>query len=103
MAEQLERVVAWRNLLINGTDYCALWRIAKGWLLRGTVVGALENQRPMLANYEVHCDDNWLTRRVQVERTIGRRHENAQPERGEWWPMAKFGAGIARGARLSGC
>jgi hypothetical protein len=70
MADQLERVVAWRNLLIDGTDYCALWRIAKGWLLKGTVVGALENQRP-LANYEVHCDDNWLTRRVQVERTIG--------------------------------
>jgi len=25
----------------------------------------------MLANYEIHCDDNWLTHRVQVERTIG--------------------------------
>jgi hypothetical protein len=26
----------------------------------------------MLANYEVHCDENWLTQRVQVERTIGK-------------------------------
>jgi uncharacterized protein len=25
----------------------------------------------MLVNYEVFCDENWLTHRVQVERTIG--------------------------------
>jgi uncharacterized protein len=71
MADQLECVVAWKNLLINGTDYCALWRTAEGWLLKGTVVGVL-NQRPMLANYEVHCDENWLTHRVQVERKVGK-------------------------------
>ena len=71
MADDLKRAVAWKSLLINGTDYCALWRTAEGWLLKGTVVGALKDQRPMLANYEVHCDDNWLTHRVQMERTIG--------------------------------
>jgi len=71
MADDLKRVVAWKNLLINGTDYCALWHTAEGWLLKGTAVGVLKDQRPMLANYEVHCDDNWLTHRVQVERTIG--------------------------------
>jgi hypothetical protein len=71
MADQLECVVAWKNLLINGTDYCALWRTAESWLLKGTVVGVL-NQTPMLANYEVHCDENWLTHRVQVERTVGK-------------------------------
>jgi hypothetical protein len=26
----------------------------------------------MLANYEVRCDENWLTHRVHVERTIGK-------------------------------
>ena len=72
MADQLERVVAWRNLPINGTDHCVLWRTAEGWLLKGTVVGALQDQRPMLARYEVCCDHNWLTRRAQVERTIGK-------------------------------
>lgn len=25
----------------------------------------------MLANYEIHCDKNWLTHRAQIERTIG--------------------------------
>jgi hypothetical protein len=25
----------------------------------------------MLASYEIQCDENWLTHRVQVERTIG--------------------------------
>ncbi len=71
MADDLKRVVAWKSLLINGTDYCALWHTAEGWLLRGTAVGVLKDQRPMLANYEVHCDDNWLTHRVQVKRTVG--------------------------------
>ena len=55
MADHLERVVAWKTHLIIGTDYCALWRIAEGWLLKGTVVGALEDQRPI--RYEVRCDD----------------------------------------------
>ena len=71
MADDLKRAVAWKSLLINGTDYCALWRTAEGWLLKGTAVGVLKDQRPMLANYEVHCDDNWLTHRVQMERIIG--------------------------------
>ena len=71
MADDLKRAVAWKSLLINGTDYCAPWRTAEGWLLKGTAVGALKDQRPMLANYEVHCDDNWLTHRVQMERIIG--------------------------------
>jgi uncharacterized protein len=35
-------------------------------------VGVLEEQRPILASYEVFCDDNWMTRHVQVERTIGK-------------------------------
>jgi uncharacterized protein len=72
MADDLKRVVVWKNLLLNGTDYCALWHTAEGWLLKGTVVGILQDRRPVLANYEIHCDENWLTHRVQVERTIGK-------------------------------
>jgi uncharacterized protein len=72
MADDLKRAVVWKNLLLNGGDYCALWRIAEGWLLKGTVVGVSQDHRPMLAYYEIHCDDNWLTHRVHVERTIGK-------------------------------
>ena len=71
MADDLKRAVVWKSLLIDGRDYCGLWRTAEGWLLKGTVVGVLKDQRPMLASYEIHCDENWLTHRVQVERTIG--------------------------------
>jgi uncharacterized protein len=71
MVDDLKRVVAWKSLLINGTEYCVLWHTDEGWLLKGTAVGVLKDQRPMLASYEIHCDDNWLTHRVQVERTIG--------------------------------
>jgi uncharacterized protein len=70
MADHLERVVVWKSHAINGADYCALRRTAEGWLLKGSVIGVLEGQRPMLASYEVCCDDKWLTRRVHLERTI---------------------------------
>jgi uncharacterized protein len=71
MADDLKCAVVWKSLLIDGRDYCGLWRTAEGWMLKGTVVGVLKDQRPMLASYEIHCDENWLTHRVQVERTIG--------------------------------
>ncbi|MGB2602476.1 MAG: putative glycolipid-binding domain-containing protein [Candidatus Sulfotelmatobacter sp.] len=71
MPDDLTRAVVWKNFLIDGRDYCGLWHTAEGWLLKGTVVGVLKDQRPMVANYEIHCDENWLTHRVQVERTLG--------------------------------
>jgi uncharacterized protein len=71
MADDLKRTVVWNNLSLDGRDYCALWHTAEGWLLKGTVVGVLKDQRPMMASYEISCDENWLTHRVQVERTIG--------------------------------
>jgi uncharacterized protein len=87
MADELKRVVVWKNLLLSGTDYCALWHTAEGWLLKGTVIGVLKDQRPMQANYEIYCDENWLTHRVQVERTIGNDVKNLSltvESRGVW-------------------
>ena len=57
--------------MIDGRDYCGLWHTAEGWLLKGTVVGVFKDQQPLLASYEIHCDENWLTHRVQVDRTLG--------------------------------
>jgi uncharacterized protein len=71
MADDLKRVVVWKNLLLNGVDYCALWHTAEGWLLKGTVVGVLKDQQPMMASYEISCDENWITHRGEIERTIG--------------------------------
>ena len=71
MADDLKRVVVWKNLLLNGTEYCALCHTPEGWLLKGTVAGVLKDQRPILGNYEIHCDENWRTHRIQAERTIG--------------------------------
>lgn len=71
MADEFKRAVVWKNLLIDGRDYCALWHTVEGWLLKGTVVGVVKDQRPVLTNYEIYCDENWLTHRVQIERTIG--------------------------------
>jgi uncharacterized protein len=41
----------------------------------------------MQANYEIYCDENWLTHRVQVERTIGNDVKNLSltvESRGVW-------------------
>jgi len=71
MSEDLKRVVVWKSLLLNGTDYCGLWHTAEGWTLKGTVVGLTKDQRPALATYEVFSDENWLTHRVQIDCTLG--------------------------------
>jgi len=47
MADDLKRAVVWKSLLIDGRDYRGLWHTAEGWLLKGTVVGVLKDQRPM--------------------------------------------------------
>lgn len=71
MADDLKQAVVWKNLALDGRDYCGLSHVADGWLLKGTVIGVLKDQRPVLASYEVYADENWRTHRVQVERTIG--------------------------------
>ncbi len=87
MADDLKRTVVWKNLLLDGTDYCALWHTDEGWLLKGAVIGVLKDQRPTLANYEIHCDEKWLTHRVEIERTIGNDVKNLSltvESRGVW-------------------
>jgi len=103
MTDDLKRVVVWKNLLLDGRDYCALWYTAEGWLLKGTVVGILEDRRPMLANYEIHCDDNWHTHQVRVGRTIGSNTKTLGAERRESRRVAQFGAEVTRFARLPRC
>jgi Putative glycolipid-binding len=95
MADDLERVVVWKNLLIDGTEYCGPWHTAEGWLLKGTVVGVLKNRQPMLVNYEVYCHQNWLTHRVQVRADNWNRCGEPQPDRRELWPLASFWSGVA--------
>jgi hypothetical protein len=54
--ELVMRAIVWKNLPINRTEYCALWCTDGGWLLKGNIVGVLEEQRPILASYEVFCE-----------------------------------------------
>ncbi len=87
MADDLKRTVVWKNLVLDGSDYCSLWQTPEGWLLKGTVIGVLKDQRPVTANYEIHCDENWLTHRVDVQRTIGSDTKSlrlSSEVRGQW-------------------
>jgi len=60
----LLRSVVWRNLATPGSDYCSLWQIGSSWRLLGTAIAVLNDGRPMLADYEIECDQLWHTRRV---------------------------------------
>ena len=60
----LLRSVVWRNLATHGSDYCSLWQIGRSWRLQGTAIAVLNDGRPMLADYEIECDQLWHTRRV---------------------------------------
>ena len=67
----LHRTVVWRNLFVNGSDYCSLWENSDGWILDGTAIAVLGEDRPLIAKYEVRCDPDWSTSRVTVELTTG--------------------------------
>jgi hypothetical protein len=67
----LERAIIWKNLQVSGSDYCEVRRITEGWVLKGIAIAVLDEHRPMQARYEVQCDHQWRTSRVQVSRTIG--------------------------------
>jgi uncharacterized protein len=71
VADDLKQALVWKNLALDGRDYCGLWHVADGWMIKGNVVGVLKDQGPVQASYEIHADENWLTHRVHVERTIG--------------------------------
>jgi uncharacterized protein len=68
---QFQRAVLWRNLNFPGSDYCRLWQTPEGWLLEGTASAALDDHHPLLATYQIHCDSQWRTHRVEVERIVG--------------------------------
>jgi hypothetical protein len=70
MPDDLQRIVVWKNLPLNGVEHCALWHTSEGWRLAGTVIGVLEDRRPILATFDIRCDQAWHTRAVHVERTI---------------------------------
>ena len=65
------RAVLWQNVERQGTDYCALWETREGWLLQGTAVVAHDDQHPVLASYEIFCNFEWRTHRVDVQCSAG--------------------------------
>lgn len=69
--EELRRAVVWRNLQFPGSEQFELWRNDAGWVLKGTVIAALDPSRPMLVEYKIECDELWRTMQVDVARRIG--------------------------------
>ncbi len=67
--DRLVRSLLWRSLWFDGREYCELLRGRDGWLLQGTAV-AIMDRLPMLATYEIHCDEHWQTHRVHTSLTL---------------------------------
>lgn len=76
----------WRRLDLPGAELARLERWDAGWRLAGTVLLVSDGQ-PCHLEYEVLCDEAWLTRRAAVEGTIGRapvQVDIVADRRGQW-------------------
>ena|SRR5215813_2626570 len=98
MSDDLKRVVVWENLLLNGTDHCALLHTTEGWLLKGTVVGG--GSKTTAGNLR-----SSLRREVAHSSGSNRAHNRngcqfSESDRGEQGIMAQFRLRIAR---MHGC
>ncbi len=85
-ASQLIRTGLWQRLQGTGLERFELIRIPDGWVLRGTIL-ALEKQGPAQADYEIHCDVAWRTRRadVSLRDAAGERTLRLAVENGRWY------------------
>src|SRR5690348_15657357 len=83
---QCLQIVLWRNLANSGSDYCALYRLPKAWLLKGTAIAALDAVDPVLVHYEIECDAGWNTRQLEVQCAHGATHQQLklQADSGIW-------------------
>ena len=68
---QLQRYVFWRNLQTDGSEYCSLFQVAQGWMLKGTAISLTSERVPILAEYEIVADESWQTRSVAVRTLSG--------------------------------
>lgn len=62
--------IIWRRLDLPGHDTAALARSTDGWHLSGVAVLA-ESERPCRVEYEIDCDERWVTRRCVLGGYIG--------------------------------
>jgi uncharacterized protein len=93
------QAVIWCNLQAPGADYCTLWQVPQGWLLEGTAI-TVQEDAPVLASYQVRCDVEWRTRRVEVQCSAGSKTANLSlivDHAGSWRGTA------ARLSALEGC
>jgi hypothetical protein len=65
-----EGAILWRGLHFLGHEHARLERAASEWLLEGAAVFQYES-RPCRLEYEIRCDEDWLTRDVSVFGWIG--------------------------------
>ena len=66
------RTLLWRRLASPGAEYFALAEDGQGFRLAGTVVASVD-AAPLLLTYEVGCDPQWRTLRVEVRLVSGGR------------------------------
>ncbi len=63
----LIRSVMWKSLFQPGHEWFRLLNDDAGYKFLGTVVVSLRGKTPALIRYQIECDRDWRTRRVQVE------------------------------------
>ena len=60
------KTILWTSPSLHSAEYFTLMPHATGFLLNGTINLLLEDQ-PTQVVYQIDCDLNWITRRVEVQ------------------------------------
>jgi uncharacterized protein len=62
--------ILWRRLDLPGHDAATINRIADGWRVSGVAV-VVESARPCRVEYDVTCDEDWVTRHCSLRGYVG--------------------------------
>ena len=83
---QTAKSFLWQRVQGTGLERFELLQDADGWILQGTIL-VLEKQGPAQADYEIHCDAAWRTRRtdISLRDTDGERTLRLAVEDGRWY------------------
>ena len=62
--------IVWRNIDLNGHEYCRVYFQNERWYLSGAAVFVRDN-RPAHLEYDIECNSAWQTLSVKVLGRVG--------------------------------
>jgi hypothetical protein len=62
--------IVWRRLDLVGHDAATIMASSDGWHISGVAI-VVESERPCCVEYDIDCDESWITRRCSLRGYVG--------------------------------